>query len=103
MLIVLGVQLFFVMKNSSTLVKSPNELILSSALVTWTWVEVTPPDFLVYVHDALDCNTCDPTLSEWRPELALSARVGDSANLASAARDQVSGQLNATTSGNLMT
>ncbi|KAK9139887.1 hypothetical protein Scep_009568 [Stephania cephalantha] len=39
---------------------------------------------------------------EWRPELDLSARVSDSADLASAARDQVSGQLGATTGGNLV-
>ncbi|KAK9126177.1 hypothetical protein Scep_015023 [Stephania cephalantha] len=55
------------------------------------------------VHDALDCSTCDPTLSEWRPKLALGARVGESADLASAARDLVSGQLDATTGGNLVT
>ncbi|KAK9163474.1 hypothetical protein Syun_004376 [Stephania yunnanensis] len=60
-------------------------------------------DFLLRVHDALDCSTYDPTLSEWRPELALSAHVGDSADLARVARDQVSSQLGETTGGNLVT
>ncbi|KAK9167394.1 hypothetical protein Scep_002585 [Stephania cephalantha] len=55
------------------------------------------------VHDSLDCSTCDPTLGEWRPELALGARVGDSADLANVVRDQVLGQLDATTGGNLVT
>ncbi|KAK9128755.1 hypothetical protein Syun_017552 [Stephania yunnanensis] len=49
------------------------------------------------VHDVPDCSTCDPTLCERRPELALGARVGDSADLASTSRDQVSSQLDATT------
>ncbi|KAK9135378.1 hypothetical protein Syun_014708 [Stephania yunnanensis] len=55
------------------------------------------------VHDALDYSTCDPTFSEWQLELALGARVGDSADLASAAREQVLGQLDAITGGNLVT
>ncbi|KAK9143699.1 hypothetical protein Syun_013099 [Stephania yunnanensis] len=48
-------------------------------------------------------HTCNPTLSEWRPKLALGTHVADSADLASAARDQVSGQLDVTTGGNLVT
>ncbi|KAK9169583.1 hypothetical protein Syun_001723 [Stephania yunnanensis] len=55
------------------------------------------------VHDALDRSTCDPALSDWRLELALGARVDDSADLASAVRDQMLGQLDATTCRNLVT
>ncbi|KAK9098914.1 hypothetical protein Syun_025959 [Stephania yunnanensis] len=54
------------------------------------------------VHEALDCSTRDPALSKWRPELALGARVSDSTDLASTARDLVSGQLGATIGGNLV-
>ncbi|KAK9086677.1 hypothetical protein Syun_029071 [Stephania yunnanensis] len=47
--------------------------------------------FHIVIADDMDANsdprrcrdTCDPTLSEWRPELALGARVDDSAYLAS--------------------
>ncbi|KAK9115181.1 hypothetical protein Syun_021978 [Stephania yunnanensis] len=53
------------------------------------------------VHDALGCSTCDPTLSEWRPKIALGVRVGDSADLASASRDQMLGQLDATIEENV--
>ncbi|KAK9088328.1 hypothetical protein Scep_027410 [Stephania cephalantha] len=49
-----------------------------------------------------DCSTCDPTLGECQPELALGACVGDSADLASTARDQVLGQLGANAGGNLV-
>ncbi|KAK9163563.1 hypothetical protein Syun_004465 [Stephania yunnanensis] len=37
-----------------------------------------------------------------RPKLALCARIDDSADLASATKDQVSGQFGATTGGNLV-
>ncbi|KAK9142318.1 hypothetical protein Syun_011718 [Stephania yunnanensis] len=71
--------------------------------IRWTWVEFTSPTSLLFVHDALDCSTCNLALIEWKPELAVGARVGDLVNLASTMRDQVLGQSGASTSGNLVT
>ncbi|KAK9126143.1 hypothetical protein Scep_014989 [Stephania cephalantha] len=66
-------------------------------------LRLLPRISLLCVHEALDCITCDPALSEWRPGLALVHVSVTQRNWPEAARDQVLGQLDATTGGNLVT